>query len=122
LGATQPERPRRVTRASGIHTAAIVTLVGGGVLLAGAVTAHITREWYASRYNDDSFCPPRDRVERCSAYLHGANTTQTLAIVGYSAAGAALLTSLILFVVAPNESPSFAAVGSDGSVGWKVAF
>jgi hypothetical protein len=103
MAATAPAPPPPAPRSTAQHTAGIVALIAGGVFLAGGITAHVVREYHASKYNDDVFCPNK---EDCSAYQDVVETAGTLAIIGYSAAGAAVLTGIILLVTAPRADRS----------------
>ncbi|HKP60923.1 MAG TPA: PEGA domain-containing protein [Polyangiales bacterium] len=94
-----PPPPAPRSHGSAQQTAGIVTLVAGGVFLAGAITANIVRAVHVSKHNDPEFCTP---TTDCTAYADVANTAGTLMVIGYSVAGAAVLTGVILLVTAPR--------------------
>lgn len=89
------------------RTVAWILLATGAVFLGEAVVAHVLREKYAERYNDDSECLYGDlsRKERCGDALGKVKTAQTLAIAGYIGAGLAFGSAGVLFATSgPGEA------------------
>jgi hypothetical protein len=81
------------------RTFAWAALGTAGAFLSGAVAAQIISQESATRYNDDRHCFYGDlsRDERCGVYRGQSEAAQTLANVGYVAAGALGVASAILF-------------------------
>jgi hypothetical protein len=101
--------PSKPASKSTARVAAWSAVAVGGVFLAEGLIAQFMRESLLAKYNDDALCGPtatESRSQRCGNYLHDAGTAQTLAIVGFVAAGASALTSASLFVFAPPSSRS----------------
>ena len=80
-------------------------LGAAGAFLGGAVIAQIINENRTSKYNDDAQClyGQLSRDERCGVYRGQAETAQTLATVGYVAAGTLGVGAAILFLVNPAK-------------------
>jgi tetratricopeptide (TPR) repeat protein len=89
------------------RTLAWVALGSAGTVLGGAVIAQLVAQNAATHYNDDSLCfyGTLSRDQRCGAYRGRAETAQTLATVGYVAAGTLGLASAILFLTLPDDAP-----------------
>jgi hypothetical protein len=102
-----PPAATRTSASSGLGTAAIVTLTAGGLLLGGAIVAHVERERYARGYHGN--CPG---VGECESWYRSAKLAEALAISGYVSAGLLLATSLVLFAVNPSERPKQPLVGA----------
>jgi hypothetical protein len=82
------------------------TASGAVAFLGGAIAAQLVHEQNASRYNDDSLCKATttlSRDQRCGTYRGRAETAQTLANIGYVAAGALGVASAVLFFTAPPQ-------------------
>jgi hypothetical protein len=86
---------------SGMRTAGTVALIGGGVVLSGALAAYLVREYHASRYNDPSFCTAE---YDCSGYARVVKTAQTLAVTGAVLGGLAVAAGVVLILAAPSET------------------
>jgi hypothetical protein len=105
---TAPSAPEPAAADSGagrgMRTGAVVAFVAGGLALATGITAHVIREYHASRWNDGTFCkPPREQT--CGGYKKTVETSQTVAIIGYAAAGGLLAGGLALWLAAPGGEP-----------------
>jgi hypothetical protein len=84
-----------------MKTAAVVAFAAGGLALVTGITAHVIREYHASRWNDKTYCkPPLEQT--CGGYRKTAETAQTVAIVGYAAAGGLLVGGVALWLAAPS--------------------
>jgi hypothetical protein len=94
------------------------TLGAAGAFLGGGIIAQIIREDKASKYNDDAQCLHGElsRDQRCGVYRGQAESAQTLANVGYIAAGALGLGSAILFLINPGK-PTNTGVGASVNIG-----
>jgi hypothetical protein len=88
------------TRTTGNRALAFGLLVTGGVLAAGAVTAHVLAASNASIYNDDSRClvANESRDQQCGTYRASAQTFYEVAIVGYGLAAASVATGLVFLL------------------------
>jgi hypothetical protein len=103
-----------VNNASGSRrTVAWIALAGGATLLGSAVVAHLIRESNAAEYNDDGKClrPGTTRDENCGHFRDAVTLTETLAVVGYVAGGAALAVGAVLLTVSPSQ-PAARSTGS----------
>lgn len=98
--------------ASADHTAALIVL-GGAVVLAGVGVAGVLEHASnVSNYNGDPSCPSIDsssRPAQCDDYVNQANTWNTVGIVGFVAGGAALVTGITLWLLAPTHPAATAA-------------
>jgi hypothetical protein len=77
-----------------------VALAASGGLLGTGVAAHLIREHNAAIYNDDARCyhGSLSRVQRCGSYGDKAKVAEIVAIIGYAAGGAALITGVTLLL------------------------
>ena len=95
------------------------TLGAAGAILGGALVAQLVHEQNAARYNDPKLCAPTTTLtldQVCGTYRGRAETAQTLANVGYVAAGALGIASAVLFFTAPSSRrPSRSAIWIDAS-------
>jgi tetratricopeptide (TPR) repeat protein len=111
--APKPAAAHPSTTPSAARTAAWATLGGAVALLAGGAAAHVVREVFAARWNDDSQCLPANggtRESACASDAATAKTATALAIAGYAAGGATALVSGYLFLERPTAGrPSAAA-------------
>ncbi len=109
-----PAEPRRTSEHPRPTSSALpwITLAASGALLATGVVAHVVHEASASAYNDDSRCfyAPLSRDQRCGSYRDTSDTAGIVAIVGYAAGGAALITGTALLLLAPHSGSSRDAV------------
>ena len=112
---TQPTLPASEARAGddGHAPWAAATLIAAGVGAATGTAALVTYEAFAADYNDPAQCGRRPSIE-CASTRNDANVARTIAIAGYSAAGALALTSVVLLVL-----PSFDKDRSQAS--WSIA-
>jgi serine/threonine-protein kinase len=89
------------------HTAAAVVL-GASVVFAGVGALGLIEHGSSvSSYNADPTCPGIQSAAlpaECSSYVSAASTWNTVGIVGFVGAGAALLTGITLWVVAPTHA------------------
>jgi len=95
-----------------------------GIFLGGAIAAQVVGADRATKYNDDAQCMYGDlsRDERCGVYRGQAETAQTVATVGFVAAGAFGLGAAILFLLKPGGTKTtgvepWLQVGAGASVG-----
>jgi hypothetical protein len=105
LGAPPARSARRAAEdGTGMRIGAWVSLGSAVVLLAGAGVGLLVHNTNAAIYNDDRRCfyggPTRD--QRCGSYRDTASTAQTLAVLGFEAAAAAVGLSVVLFTLAPR--------------------
>lgn len=85
------------------------TLSAAGAFLGSAVVAEFMREYNANRYNDDGLCfQPGlgSRDKQCGAYRGRAEAAQTIETIGYVAAGALGVASVVLFLTGPTSPNS----------------
>jgi tetratricopeptide (TPR) repeat protein len=77
------------------NEAAWVSLGAAGVLLAGGIAAHATREVDAAHYNSPGCLanPNETRDQQCGPYASATRTATVFAVVGYFGAGVATLAS-----------------------------
>jgi hypothetical protein len=130
-GSTSTPPPPPPDSGSADHTAALIVL-GSAVVLAGVgVAGVLEHSSNVSNYNADPSCPSIDsstRPAQCNDYVNQANTWNTVGIVGFVAGGAALVTGVTLWLLAPTHptatatrssvfacAPGFAAVGCAGT-------
>lgn len=111
---TQPVPPPPVSRTDPRRVLAWVATASAGIFLSEAVVAHILRNQYASRYNDDELCSVqgRPRSEVCPKYLYQAEAAETAAGVGYALGGVAALGAVYLFWTSPDTTSQISMVGS----------
>jgi hypothetical protein len=111
------------------RTWAWISLGAAAALVGGGIAAHVVREVNAAKY-DDPACvshPEQTRDEVCGGYGSTARTATVLAVIGYSAGGAAAVLSAVLLFTgspAPGSSPSRAAARCGfgaGPSGWAGA-
>jgi hypothetical protein len=100
------------------RTVAWGALAGSGLTLGGALVAQIIHNQAASHYNDNALCasPGHWRDDTCGIYRGKAETAQSVADLGFIAAGTLGVASAILFLV--DGSPRHA---TRGGVTWSVA-
>jgi hypothetical protein len=100
--ATTHAVPGRSSLGDVARPAAIASLAGGLVLIAGGSVALAIRNSNAAIYNDDARCfyGGLTRDERCGSYRTAASTAGDLAIAQFGVAAAALATSGVLFGLA----------------------
>jgi hypothetical protein len=100
--------------ASADHTAALIVL-GSAVVLAGVGVAGVLEHASnVSNYNGDPQCPSINAATlpaHCSDYVNAANTWNTIGIVGFVGSGAALVTGVTLWLLAPSRPARSAAFG-----------
>lgn len=132
-GPSSPPPPAPPDTGSADHTAAFIVL-GSAVVLAGVGVAGVLEHASnVSNYNADPTCPPIDsstRPAQCNDYVNQANTWNTVGIVGFVAGGAALVTGVTLWLLAPTHptstamrsSPGFACAPGFGAVGCAGSF
>jgi hypothetical protein len=108
--------PSLAPPSSGRRRAGWIALAGSGGLLLVGVAAHVTREWEAQIYNDDSQCGPllgQTRYDRCKANRDIGSAAQTIAIGAY--AGAAVLGGVAgVLLLGGSRTPSAPASGFVG--------
>jgi tetratricopeptide (TPR) repeat protein len=90
--------------ATGVRTAAWVSLGSAVVLLAGAGLAAILQNTNAAVYNDDARCfyGGLTRDQRCGGYREAASTAQAAAVIEFEAAAVAVGLSVVLFNMTPR--------------------
>jgi hypothetical protein len=79
------------------------------VFLAGGITSTIYAADSASRYNSTPACYSGPPSDACSSYVSRLNTSETLEVVAYSAAGLAAVGSALLFLTSPRDNDHRAA-------------
>jgi hypothetical protein len=102
------------------RTWAWVSLGAAAVLVGGGVAAHIVREENAVKYNDPTLClsmPAKSRDQVCGSYGDVVRTATVLAVIGYSAGGAAAILSTVLFV-SGSSVPGPRASGASARCGF----
>jgi hypothetical protein len=110
----QPPRVAPASTTSAAHTeatpwtqrAGVIALIAAAPLLATGVTAHVMRENDAGKYNDDARCfkDAQTRDQRCGKYRDAADTAGVVAIVGYAAGAAALITGVTLLLTGKTSA------------------
>jgi hypothetical protein len=125
--------PPQLAPVSADHTAALIVL-GSAVVLAGVGVAGVLEHASnVSNYNADPSCPSIDsstRPAQCDDYVNQANTWNTVGIVGFVAGGAALVTGITLWLLAPSHAAAISAASGlvvgcapgPGTVGCTGAF
>jgi hypothetical protein len=96
------------------HTLAWIAAGGAVVFLAGGVVSTLEAADAASKYNSGTTTPTcysKTPPAVCADYVSRLNTAQTLEVVGYSAAGAAAIASVVLFLTAPRSADPRTARG-----------
>jgi hypothetical protein len=98
---THAEAPARAEATPWTHRAGVVALVATVPLLAAGITAHVVRENKASDYNEDARCfkDGLTRDQRCGGLRDAANTAGVIAVIGYAASAAAVITGVTLLLV-----------------------
>jgi tetratricopeptide (TPR) repeat protein len=92
-------------REARVRRAGWITLAAAAPLLIAGATAHLIREQKAAAYNDNTRCyfGDRTRSQRCGSERDAAQVAQTVAIVGYSLAGAALASGVIALLATRRQ-------------------
>ncbi len=106
-----PHRPpiqaHNEAKARNFRTLGWSLVAASGVLLTGAILAHIAGEGFASEYNDDARCIQGDltRGQRCGSLREKAHVGRTLAVLGYEAALGTGVIAGVLFERAGSLTP-----------------
>jgi hypothetical protein len=92
-------------------TAAVVAAGAGVVILGGGITAQVMSSSKASDFNavPNMMCNrklPDDGGGPCKGLADASDRWQTIAIIGYVAAGVALAGSAVFFLTAPSGAPA----------------
>jgi hypothetical protein len=98
--------PTRAHASSWTQTAGVIALVAAVPLLATGITAHVVRENKAADYNDDARCfkGSQTRDQRCGDLRDAASTAGVIAVIGYGASAAALITGVALLMSGEREA------------------
>jgi hypothetical protein len=107
---SQSDNKKPVARGHSVATqsssAGVIALVAAAPLLATGIIAHVVRENSVATYNDDARCflAGKTRDQRCGSYHDTANTAGVVAIVGYGAGAAALITGVTLLLTGTRSA------------------
>jgi hypothetical protein len=127
--ATAPSSPESRFVASRGQPWAWVSLGAAAVLVGGGIAAHVVREENAAKYDNHScvMVSGQTRDQVCGGYGATSRTATVLAVIGYSAGGAAGILSAYLFVSGsgPRRSTTTGVaarcgIGADG-LAWSAA-
>src|SRR6266540_812624 len=104
----QPPAKPRFSGDATRRTLAWSALGAAGAFAAGAVVTQLIRETYVAHYNNDAQClgGQLSRDKQCGVYRTSANTAQAVANLGYIAAGALGIASVVLFLSSPDRPKS----------------